>query len=204
MVPLPLFARGFVTSCVGVLLLVSAIPVFPDDDKAPQRLRIACQAYGSESRTEPFDLVLVLEQLSTSPANPGALAADNVDGLDLLDHMGSVVKTDDVAFRMKGYRGVSLVSHERTVGDIVGELVDTPPSLGGGDQPIDYEGTGFRNRDTLEFEFSGPYGLPKDMKLRGLETSGSLFGVLNTDAGFLILNEDGYYRCARPFLIPGS
>ena len=103
-------------NCLHGLLLVLALFAIPpmtcaEEPTAGDRLvRFVCQA--RDAATERFlDRVLILEQVSAKSLNTEPAQSNAIDGTVLIDWNHEISATDDAAFRMRIYEGVSLISN---------------------------------------------------------------------------------------------
>ena len=73
-------------------------------------VRFVCQAHDPEHR-QFLDRVLILEQVSTQPHDPGAALSDTIDGPVLIDADHEISSTDEAVFRARIFDRISLVSN---------------------------------------------------------------------------------------------
>ena len=94
-----------------IILFASPAEVYSEAASAGDRLaRFVCQARDAANETF-LDRVLVLDQTSTKPLNADSAQYDTIDGTVLIDGDHETSFTDDAAFRMRIFNGVSLISN---------------------------------------------------------------------------------------------
>ena len=166
--------------------------------KGPSLARFVCQQYDITTGSF-YDRVLIAEQLSVQAITQGTAFTDTIDGSLMIDleepYSGSV------AFRMRNYENVSLVSAEKTKDEIIRELLDRSASRAtGGSFLMDYTGEGSRLAEEFLF-ISDSDSEPFIMKSLSIDLT-DLRGSLSTNHGTSRMLQDGLYRCEPPVLVP--
>ena len=175
-----------------LILLFSTTGAFAEDNNL---VRFACQKY-SVSNGQLLSTVVIVEQTSVKKFEDTEI----INGSDMIKDPLENVYTYDTAFRMRIYNGVSLVSNEKTKGEIIGELLNTRASLDKDGDLMDFTGTGYRDGTWFNFDSLTPY----DFKVFYLNLEDLSKGQIRTNSGAINMHEDGFYQCEEPVLIPIS
>ena len=143
------------------------------------------------------DRVLIMEQTSSKALNTDTALSETIDGSVLIDPDNEIPFTDDAAFRVRVYN-TSLVSAEKTEGEIIETLLSSQAGFDSENRLMDYTGIGFRSGDYLTFQSEAPYDFLKEVNISMRDFKGDM----DTNLGASTSREDGLYSCKTPVLIP--
>ena len=183
---------------MGVALLLGAATAVAETNLA----QFVCQRMNSKGHL--LDYVVIVEQTSTKAIDPiDGVSPDTVDGSNLIDPDSGTTAWGEyysgtTTFRMRFYKGVSLVSADKTKEEIVESLLQQPASAYPNGELMDFTGKGSRFFSGFGFESMTSWG-PKSFTL-DLDDLG--WGRVGTANGAVRMLEDGPYRCEEPVLVP--